>query len=1760
MAKIIINEFYRGGNLTTTDEFIELLLLEDLTATQLETFFVGDSTGTKASKFSAYEFTNMSSIATTFKAGTIIVVGGTGRITQDTSYDPTNNDWNIALNAGGSFLPNANSGNSGDIAGDDIVWVDTSNTGSTISVDGFAVDIGTATGTFFNAVNVDFGSSTNNTGYALNSNSSDITNIANWTTGIASASTTPGSPNGGTNTTFIDGLRNPAPSAEVIINETGGSTNVTEVGATDSYTIVLSDQPTSNVSININSGSQLTTISNVLTFTPQNWNIAQLVTVTAVDDAVVEGNHSGTIQHSVTSSDSRYNGLSINPINVSITDNDSAIAKIHEVQGSGSDSPLVGQTVTIEGVVIADFQLNNQLRGFFIQEENADRDLNSATSEGIFVFTGNTPPLDVQEGQIIRLTGTVSEFFNMTQITATTAGGITLVNAGNNLSLVTPEIIDLPVVGDVNSFYEQYEGMLITYANKMYVSEYFEMARYGQIVLTADGRPYQYTHTDNTPTSAEYNAFLDDLARKRIILDDDDNTQNSPLSDGVGKIFYPQPNGLSTGTQGTNYFRGGDTVSNLTGVLHWSFAGQSGTDAWRMRPTQANPITFTPENPRPANPPSVGGNIKVASFNVLNYFNTIDTVGGNGSPRGADSVDEFNRQNEKLISALIGLDADVIGLMEIENNGDATTPAVKELVDRLNAQLGSSVYRYINTGLVGTDQITVAFIYKISVVTAKGNVAILDNTAFTDPNNTGQQRNRPAIAQTFEVIDNNNDDFGEAFNVVVNHLKSKGADGATGADLDQGNGQGAFNDTRTKASNYLVNTWIPSDPTGQGDDDFLIIGDLNAYKGETPITTIKNAGYTDLVESYNGNDTYGYVFDGQLGYLDYALSNGSMTSQVTGVAEWHINADEISLFDYNNTVDDGAGEASFEAKPNGNNLYEANAFRTSDHDPVIIGLNLAPPPNIQITEFIYSGANGEFIEFTNLGTIAVDMTGWSFDDDSRTSGSFSLTSFGTVQAGESIILTESDANTFRTAWGLDASVKVIGNLTQNLGRNDEINLYDNNGTLIDRLTYGDQTFTGTVRTQNASAWAFEEFLDSQTITNNWVLSAVNDAQSSYASTGGDIGNPGGYLPVLPPAPTIEVDTATTNNFLDGGVLNLLPISGSGAISGVINDPTDPALVYGIDFTIDDPDTAVGGLTVTVSSSNQSVVSNSNLNLTGSGANRNLKITPNGVGLTTITLTVSDGTNNGTYIINYGASVSSLNPTTTRFLTGISDASSAIAIDNDYMFVANDEDQTIRLFDRNNSGLPVNAFDFTSSLGLSGNSEVDIEASTQLGNIIYWMGSHSNNSEGLDRPNRERIFATQINGTGANTTLTFQGYYQFLEDDMIAWDNNNGHGLGAGFLGLANSASAGVIPESSALDGFNIEGLTFAPDNTTAYVSFRAPNLPTTNRNQALIVPVTNFTSLLGASTGSTTFGTPIFLDLGGRGIRSIERNSNNEYLIVAGPADGATGTAPKDFRLYTWTGNPSDAPVIRSSNLTGLMTDGSFESIVTVPNNLNSTSQIELLVDNGDTIWYNNGVISKDLAQDNLQKFRREIITLGGVPLNNLKGTGRNDTLIGESAQNIIIGGGGNDFLMGNSIQDTLDGGSGNDTLIGGNGNDIILAGSGNDILVGGMGNDTLTGGSGQDFFRFNSPTEEIDRITDFNVVYDSIELSSSGFGLSMGALNSTQFFIGATASTINNRLIYDRNTGNLFFDDDGNGGNAQVQIGTLNPRLALTHQDFIVI
>ena len=401
---------------------------------------------------------------------------------------------------------------------------------------------------------------------------------------------------------------------------------------------------------------------------------------------------------------------------------DDAPTPIHEIQGSG-DTAAPG-TFTVEAIVVGDYQTqgSGQLRGFFLQEEDEDADADAATSEGIFVFC-NTCPVGVSVGDAVRVTGPSSEFFGMSQLTASSVSSVTVLSSGN--SLPTPGSVELPVPGvpngdlaaataAINAYFEPFEGMLVTHADTLSVTEYFELARYGQLILSEGGRPHTFTAV-NAPSAAGLIDHEIDLARRSVILDDTDNRQNRPVDTPNTAYYHPVP-GLSTG----NFVRGGDTITNLTGVLHWSFAGQTGTDAWRIRPvTEAFGYDFTSANPRPSSVPDVGGSLTVAGFNVLNYFLTIDTTSGDSGPcgasqtldcRGADSAAELALQRAKLLAALSTMDADIFGLMEMEN-----TPGVNPLQDIVAGLPG---YDYINTGVIGTDAIRVGFIYKTSAVAA----------------------------------------------------------------------------------------------------------------------------------------------------------------------------------------------------------------------------------------------------------------------------------------------------------------------------------------------------------------------------------------------------------------------------------------------------------------------------------------------------------------------------------------------------------------------------------------------------------------------------------------------------------------------------------------------------------------------------------------------------------------------------------------------------------------------------------------------------------------------------------------------------------------------------------------------------------------------------------------------------------------------------------------------------------------------------------
>ncbi len=591
---------------------------------------------------------------------------------------------------------------------------------------------------------------------------------------------------------------------------------------------------------------------------------------------------------------------------------------IHDVQGAGASSPFANpdQTVVVEGVVTGDFQdgdANEQdnLQGFYLQEEDADADADPLTSEGIFVFDGSTP-LDVNAGDQVRVTGNATEFFGETQISA-----IQVEVIGSGFS-VTPATVNLPTAGVVlaNGEYipdlEQYEGMLVSFPAMLTVSELFNLDRYGELLLGQGGRFVQFTN-NNAPDAAGLLAHQQNLASRSIMLDDGMTFQNPD------PIRYPAP-GLPNMVGAT--VRAGDTVSGLTGNIRYSRAsGGSGDETYRLMPT-VEPV-FVSTNPGPVTAPDVGGSLQVASFNVLNYFTTLDGAGSICGPamdqgcRGADSQDEFDRQHAKLMTAMLLLDADIVGLIELENNESA---ALQSIVDGLNSVAGAGTYDFVDTGTIGDDAIRQGLIYKTGTVAPSGDFAILDSSVDPLFNDT---RNRPVLAQTFEEIAT-----GGLFTIAVNHLKSKGSSCDSIGDPDVGDGQGNCNLTRTNAAIAQAN-WLLTDPTGSGDPDYVIMGDLNAYLQEDPVIAIETAGYTNLLSALDATDAYSFLFGGQIGALDHALSTPELATQVTGVAAWHLNADEADAIDYN--LDFGRNPAIFDGTV---------ANRASDHDAIVIGLNL----------------------------------------------------------------------------------------------------------------------------------------------------------------------------------------------------------------------------------------------------------------------------------------------------------------------------------------------------------------------------------------------------------------------------------------------------------------------------------------------------------------------------------------------------------------------------------------------------------------------------------------------------------------------------------------------------------------------------------------------------------------------------------------------------------------------------------------------------
>ena len=560
---------------------------------------------------------------------------------------------------------------------------------------------------------------------------------------------------------------------------------------------------------------------------------------------------------------------------------------ISAVQGAGEASPLVDTLVEIEGIVTADFQGEDGLGGFFVSSLAADVDNDPMTSEGLFVYFTDT---DVNVGDHVRVQGTVDEYYDSTQL-----ADVTQIAVCGTDEVASATSISLPLESQADL--EAYEGMLVSLDQTLVVTNNYGLGRYGEVELATE-RLYQGTQVALPGDAA--NAVEAANLTKKILLDDGSTAQNSDPS------AYPAP-GLSA----ENTLRTGDTVNAVTGVVTYSFS------TYRIHPTVTPQFIAT--NAREDAPEqSEEADLRIASFNVLNYFNGDGQGGGFPTSRGADSEEEFVRQEAKLVSAISAMQADVVGLMEIENDGFGEFSAIASLVNALNDADSANNYAFVdfNVAQIGTDEITTALIYRADKVEEVGTAAITTDYPF-------DYSNRAPITQSFKSLSTD-----EVFTVSVAHLKSKGSCGDDNND-DLGDGQGCWNEIRTEAADAFTD-WLDNKPTGVDDEDIILVGDMNAYAMEDPIRKFDEKGYKNVVAELDGDTlSYSYSFSGRAGSLDHALATESLLSKVVAANDWHINADEPIVLDYN---------LEFKSEGHQSTLYAEGPYRASDHDPVIVDI------------------------------------------------------------------------------------------------------------------------------------------------------------------------------------------------------------------------------------------------------------------------------------------------------------------------------------------------------------------------------------------------------------------------------------------------------------------------------------------------------------------------------------------------------------------------------------------------------------------------------------------------------------------------------------------------------------------------------------------------------------------------------------------------------------------------------------------------------
>ncbi|HEY0924004.1 ExeM/NucH family extracellular endonuclease [Rheinheimera pacifica] len=555
---------------------------------------------------------------------------------------------------------------------------------------------------------------------------------------------------------------------------------------------------------------------------------------------------------------------------------------IPAIQGTGNSSPLLGQQLTTRGVITAVVYPNSKAAGLVLRSTERG---NTTASDSLFIADPDSAAT-YQPGQLLQITGSVAEVNQLTSLTT-----VTQISVCGSKPDIQPVTLQLPLADGLN--WEQLEGAWLRFEQPLTVNDTYSLGRYGEITL-ADKR--LMTATEIMLPGKDATALATVQQERHMLVLDDGLYQQNP-----DPVLFP-----AGGLTADNTLRIGDSLSGVEGVLLQDERG------YRLLPTKMP--QFSVHNPRPAKPQQKPAKaLRIASFNVLNYFN------GEGQPqpfptrRGASTATELERQQAKLIVALAALDADVIGLLEVENNGYSQKGALASLTNALN-KVASKPYRFIITKQQpGSDAIKVALLYRPSSVSVEGNAAILLSKPF-------DWGSRPPLAQSFRHLQSN-----ELVTVSINHFKSKGScpKDAASKDADQQDGQACWNALRTVSAKALSD-WLASQPTGVKTDKQIILGDLNAYRLEDPVRMLEQQGWKYL--KAETGPQYSYVYRGRTGSLDHALASPALAKKLAAMQHWAINADEPVLLDYN---------VEFKSDNLQQLLYAPTPYRSSDHDPLI---------------------------------------------------------------------------------------------------------------------------------------------------------------------------------------------------------------------------------------------------------------------------------------------------------------------------------------------------------------------------------------------------------------------------------------------------------------------------------------------------------------------------------------------------------------------------------------------------------------------------------------------------------------------------------------------------------------------------------------------------------------------------------------------------------------------------------------------------------